>query len=259
MSFARGLVSQGEVVYALVLRETRTRFGQHKLGYVWALLEPVLMILTFWVLFSIAHRAAPYGMDLFSFIGTGIVPYLLFSNCVSRVADAISGNKAMLFYPHVMPLDLVIARCVLESVTYSLVFIVLMGVRALYLQELVVDDPLLVLIGFALATLFGTTLGLVFCALAQFSNVVDRARSPLLRPFFWLSGIFFTANSLPGGARELMLWNPVLHATEFVRDGWFPSYTAHYAQVAYPMAWILGLGVVGLSLERVVRRRIELT
>ena len=38
----RGLWLSAEVVHALVLRETRTRFGGHKLGYAWALLEPIL-------------------------------------------------------------------------------------------------------------------------------------------------------------------------------------------------------------------------
>jgi len=36
--FLRGLVVQGEVIHALILRETRTRFGAYQLGYLWALL-----------------------------------------------------------------------------------------------------------------------------------------------------------------------------------------------------------------------------
>lgn len=259
MTFVRGLVSQGEVVFALVLRETRTRFGQHQLGYIWALVEPVVMLLTFWVLFYVAHRVPPHGMDLYGFIATGLAPFLLFSNCANRVAEAINGNKAMLFYPHVQPLDLVIARCILETVTYAVVFIVLMGVRALYIQELEVDDALIVIIGFMMAALLGTTLGLVFCTLAQFSNVVDRARGPFMRPFFWVSGIFFATNDLPVAAREVLLWNPVLHATEYVRSGWFVTYNARYTDAWYVAAWILSMAFVGLSLERVVRRRIELT
>lgn len=259
MSVARGLMAQFEVVHALALRETRTRFGKHQLGYVWALLEPMLMILTFFVLFEIANRTPPEGMELFGFIGTGIIPYLLFTSSANRVAEAINGNKALLFYPHVHPLDLVFARGLLEVVTYAAIFIVLMGAGALYQQALDLDSALMVVIGFALANVLGATLGLVFCGLSQFSAVVDRVRGPLMRPLFWTSGIFFTANQLPEEARHWLLYNPVLHVTELIRDGWYPAYASNHLDVPYVVVWILALALIGLSLERVIRRRIELT
>ena len=102
-------------------------------------------------------------------------------------------------------------------------------------------------------------MGLVFCGLSQLSNVADRARGPFLRPFFWISGIFFAANSLPDEVRPALLYNPVLHPVELIRDGWYPSYAATHADIPYVLLWILGLFLVGLSLEIVVRRRIEVT
>ncbi len=258
-SFGRGLMSQLEVIHALVLRETRTRFGAHKLGYMWALLEPIMMILTWLVLFRIAHRRVPDGMDPFAFLATGVIPYYAFSNTMHRVADSIKGNKALLFYPHVRPLDLAMARVVLELVTYFTVFVVLLGANALYVEHLEISDPMKIIMGFGLASMFGASCGLVFCVLAQFSNTVDRVRGPLTRPFFWVSGIFFTAEALPDRIRHGMLYNPVLHATELVRDGWFPNYTSHHVDPTYVMQWVLGLALVGLSLERVVRRKIEVT
>src|SRR5690348_850975 len=85
-TFWHGLVIQSEVVFAVILRETRTRFGANKLGYLWALLEPSIMIGTFYTFYRIIGRASPPGMDLFSFIATGVVPYTLFTNSVVRVA-----------------------------------------------------------------------------------------------------------------------------------------------------------------------------
>ena len=40
-----------------------------------------------------------------------------------------------------------------------------------------------------------------------------------MRPLFWISGIFFAAEALPDGVRAVLLRNPVLHTTEFVRAG----------------------------------------
>jgi len=259
LKLVRGLTQQAEVVFAVVMRETRTRFGASQLGYLWALIEPTLVIFTFYLVFKVAHRAVPPGMDLFSFIATGVVPYTLFASSVTRVAAAIDSNKALLYYPQVQPLDLVLARAVLEAATFVAVFIFLLGGHALFTQRLELESPLTVVMGLAMASMLGTTLGLILCCLGEYSTAVERARGPMLRPLFWISGIFFTAEALPEGARAALLWNPLLHATELVRSGWFRSYDQHHVDVAYVAAWIGGLALTGLMLERTVRSRIEMS
>jgi capsular polysaccharide transport system permease protein len=256
-SFWHGLVVQSEVVFAVILRETRTRFGQNKLGYLWALLEPAIMIGTFYTFYRIMHRASPPGMDLFSFIATGVVPYTLFTNSVVRVAESVNGNKALLFYPQVQPLDLAIARSLLEAATFGAVYILLLGGHAIVNKRLEIDTPLLVIAGMGMSSALGSSLGLVFCCLQQYSTVAERARGPLLRPLFWMSGIFFTADSLPDNVRHVMMKNPLLHCTEMVRDGWFASYSDEHTDFSYVITWWLGLLLLGLLLERAVRKRIE--
>jgi capsular polysaccharide transport system permease protein len=259
MSFARGLVSQFEVVHALALRETRTRFGAHQLGYLWALVEPVLMVVTFIVVFMVVDREAPEGMDLFSFMTTGILPYVVFSNSLNQVANAISGNKALLFYPHVQPLDLVIARSLLELMTGAAVLIALMGSHALWSRDLHVVNPLYIVGGWFFAGMLGTVFGLVFCSLAEYSPAIERARSPLMRPMFWISGVFFTVDHVPVELRETALINPLLHCTEMFRAGFFASHDTTHVDVGYVLLWIVVVGFAGLALERNIRRRIQLT
>ena len=259
MSLRRGLAVQSTIVWALILRETRTRFGMHKLGYVWALLEPTLMILTFYVLFQIFGRIAPYDMDFFGFLTTGMIPYLLFMSCLTSVAESINGNKALLYYPHVQPLDLMIGRTLLETATYILVFLVLMFGYALVVQDVAIHDPLLVAEGMLLAALLGASCGMVWCSLGQMNYLADRIRGPLLRPMFWISGLFFALNELPTEYRNVVAKNPLIHPVEMIRDGWYSTYTAHYADPAYTLAFCLVFLFLGLALERVIRRRIELS
>ncbi len=260
MSLARGAFIQLQVVHSLVLRETRTRFGAHQLGYLWALLEPLMWIGTFWAMYTVAHRRISHGLDAVPFLATGIITYELFSKNVSRIGEAINGNKALLFYPQVQPIDLVLARVALETATLSAVFIVIMAGWGLYLGELPqAADLLQTMLGLGLSALLGATLGLFLCMLGVLSNAVERLRGPLLRPFFWISGIFFTLDDAPGQAREALLYNPVLHVVELVRAGWFASYDSPEADPFYVLGFILLFGAIGLLLERVVRRRIELT
>lgn len=260
MSWSKALLTQVEVVEALVLRETRTRFGSNQLGYLWAVIEPALWIATFYALYAIAGRQGPVGMDLISFLLTGLLPYSLFSAVTTQVSQSINGNKALLFYPQVRTLDIVAARTILECVTYASVFFLFVLAHALFVQQWpTIDDALVTVLGFALAAGTGAALGLVFCALEVLTSTAGRVRGPLLRPLFWCSGLFYTANGLPTNMRDILLYNPMLHVIEIVRDGWFPSYQARHADPAYAIAWMLCLLVLGLLLERAVRRKIEVT
>ncbi len=260
MSLARGAFIQLNVIHALVLRETRTRFGEHQLGYLWALIEPLLWIGSFWGLYTFGGRPAPHNLEVVGFLATGVLTYEIFDSNVSRIGEAINGNKPLLFYPPVQPLDLVIARASLETGTLTAVFCVIMGGTALLRGEMPhIDSLLRVMLGLGLAAGLGGTLGLFFCMLGGLSNVVDRLRGPLLRPLFWISALFYTLDDVPSDVRELMLYNPVVHVVETVRDGWFPEYNSQYADPLYVIWYILAFGLVGLLLERVVRRKLELS
>lgn len=260
MSLARGAMVQLQVIHALVLRETRTRFGAHQLGYLWAVLEPLMWVGTFGAMYMFARRRVPDDMGLVSFLVTGIITYSLFQSSAVRTGEAINGNRALLFYPQVHPLDLILARGALELVTFSTVFLVIIGGEAMFQQELPqVDNLLAVLFGLGLAALLGTSLGLVLCMLGELSGAVQRLRGPVMRPLFWISGLFFTLDDTPEEARRYLLYNPVLHVIEFVRDGWFVSYRSEAVDPTYVLAWIIGLLFLGLVLERVVRRKIELS
>lgn len=259
MSFASGLPAQADVLGALILRETRTRFGANQLGYLWAFIEPALWTLTFYAMFQVAQREAPLGMSIVGFVVTGLLPFQMFRETASRAQSAIDGNKALLFYPQVRPLDLVLARTGLEAATLTTVLIVLLGFDALVLGSAPVDDPLKLLCALCLATLLGAGLGLTVSGLSLYSTAVNRLVGPVLRPLFWISGIFFTANSLPTQIRELLLFNPVLHVIELARDALTGNYAAAHAEPGYVGMWIAAFWFLGLTLERVSRRKLEVT
>ena len=259
MNTRHGVMPQFEVISALILRETRTRFGAHQLGYLWAFIEPILWILTFHMMFTITGRSAPYGMDIVSFIATGMIPYQIFRETTERASKAVDANKALLFYPQVRPLDLVFSRAILEGLTLTTVLLVLLGFNGLVLGHWAVDDPLAVLGALTLSTLFGCGFGLVVGALSVYSPSVPKIVGPMLRPMFWISGIFFNANALPSSVRDAMLWNPMLHIVELSRGAYFSSYQAEHASIHFVCTWIISLLAVGLLLERSARRRLEVT
>ena len=72
--FGERLRTQCRVIQALIIRETRTRFGDAKLGYGWALLEPILHITLLSGVFSLLMQGRPpIGTHFFIFYFTGIM------------------------------------------------------------------------------------------------------------------------------------------------------------------------------------------
>jgi capsular polysaccharide transport system permease protein len=134
------------------------------------------------------------------------------------------------------------------------VFLVVLGIDALYFERLALDSILQILTGLFLAAGIGVGVGLIFGALGMVYPFLERVRSVMFRPLFFLSGVWFTANELPPEYREILLYNPILHCTELVRGGWFKSYDPRYAEPLYAAVWALVLISVGLSIERVARR-----
>lgn len=255
----RGALTQMQVVYAVLLRETKTRFGSNQLGYLWALLEPLLWIGTFAAFDHFFAKFSIPGMSILAFLTTGLVPFCLFRDTAARCLSAIEGNKGLLFYPQVRPLDLVIARALLEIVTQFLVMAVLLGGLAIWEGRLVIENLLETLAGLALASGLGIALGLVLCGLSVYSQNVERLFPTFLRLIFWFSAIFHPVESVPQVMREFLLFNPVVHAIELTRDGWFPGYGARHIDAWYPAMWILILMFFGLTLERMARKRLELS
>jgi len=257
MSFARGLVVQWEVLSSLVVRETRTRYGQAKLGYVWALVQAMLGIGFFLAMFALGRSNPPSGMDPVAFLATGFLGFELVTHPMDQAANSVSANAALLVYPQVRPLDLVIARVCLEAITVSVVFTIIMTANAVYLGHVHIDDLFLVLEGFLLGAWLGGSIGLCFAGIRVAWPTFDRIRPILLRPLIFVSGVFFTANGLPQALRDILVWNPVLHAVEMIRSGWFSAYESSVADPTYVITWCLAASALGLMLERTVRSRVE--
>jgi capsular polysaccharide transport system permease protein len=69
-----------------------------------------------------------------------------------------------------------------------------------------------------------------------------------------IAGMFFVITMIPTTFWPYLTWNPLLHLNEFMRDMWFASYTSPVADAGFVAECILGFLLLGLSLERFMRR-----
>jgi len=240
---------QGRVVHALILRETRTRFDRNKLGYLWALFEPMSYILVLVALFSAMGRGSPIGtdQDLPLFFLTGMIPWLFFSSTVNVTMAGIESNRALLAYPQVKPFDVLLARALLEFATLTVVFVFLLLMFAYFGIYRSIDSFLGMFAAIASLWLFALGIGCLNATIILFIPSYRQTYAVIQRPFFFASGIFFTVESLPEALRELALYNPILHGIQWFRSAYFQSYESPYLDVRYLWSFVLIFLAVGLA------------
>jgi len=246
-----------EVLSALIIRETRTQFAQQSLGYLWAFITPVAWIGLFVALFLFMGRKSPINTDIVSFLATGFLGYLtFFRRSFDQVMGGIQSNRPLMFVNRVTPTDLVLARAVLGLQTAILVFAVIMLANLLIFDNGEIQEALTVVFGFSMAWGLGASLGWLIAVLGQIWQSARQVMQIVLRPMFWISGLFYTANELPKMLADVLWYNPVFHAIEITRNGMFINYESVMATAWYPLWWIAGMVFLAQILDRIIGRRV---
>lgn len=255
-TLANNFAVMTRVIYALMLRESRTRYGKTDLGYLWALIDPTIQLIVLWILFTILQRTVPVPTTMPVFLITGILPYRFWQNCVSRGATAAQANIPLLTYPQVKVLDVVMARVLLDIATFAIVTVIfVIGLRFLYGQPFTswVRDP------FILAT---AVCGLFFMSFssAVFSSSLGRIWPVwpeifgyMSRPLYFTSGVFFTLQSLPTGFRAYASLLPTANILEWIRTGAIPGFVSTSYSAWYVVSFSMVVLFMGLFIDWILR------
>lgn len=246
----RSLAIQRRVVHALIMREVLTRYGRHNIGFLWLFIEPMIFTLAVTALWTATKAVHGSDLPIVAFAITGYSSVLLWRNMPTRTIGAVSTNLALLYHRNVQAIDIYFARLFLEIIGATTSFVFLSGFfYAIGWLELP-EDVLQVIGGWLMLAWFGMGLALLFGAWSEFSEVVEKLWHPTSYILFPLSGAAFLVDVLPQNARDAILYLPMIHGTEFLREGYFGSrINAHY-DMGYLALCNLGLTICGLILTR---------
>jgi len=244
---------QFSVIYALVFRELNSRFGRYRLGYMWALLEPLAFIGVLSGIRVLFGRSSMGGVEYPLFFASGIMPYLLFQHILISSMNAVEANRGVFNYQRVKPVDCVIARVAIEGIIYGLATCIILP--ALYLLGFTFswNDTVSYILTVALLIIFATGLGLVMSVIAPLWQESKKIVPIAIRPLFFVSGIFFVLSDMPERAKAFLLINPLLHAIELIRHSMFAEYQVGEVNVSYLFICSLVSLVLGLSVYRIYR------
>lgn len=253
MAVASPFQTQCRVIFALILREVHTMYGGTALGYLWAIITTAFGILLFWGLRSFIGMVAPHGMTILAYLGVGFMVWNTISECISRCMSAVEGNRAMLTFPQVTPLDLLISRVIVIWATEAISFFVIMAVGSLLGMPIIIQDLALFLFVLFDSALLGLGIGTILSALAVLWPTLERIVPMVMRILFFLSGIFFSVSMFANKVSSVLLLNPMMQLIELGRQSVALGYVSTLVSIDY-LCWVtLGSLTLGFLLERFVR------
>jgi capsular polysaccharide transport system permease protein len=105
--------------------------------------------------------------------------------------------------------------------------------------------------------LFAFGLGLICAVMTNLYRPFAHGWMILQRFLYFISGVFFIPLNMPAWVREPLTWNPLLQGIEWFRTGFFMRYDPPWLDKAYLVGIAFATTIVGLMLERALRRKMK--
>ncbi|MBA2649814.1 MAG: ABC transporter permease [Legionella sp.] len=233
------------IISTLIIKDIKSRFSGEKLAYCWDLINPLAWIGALIVLFSVIGKQVPIYTDIISFLIPGMLAYILFRNTIKSVMRSRKTSQSILHIQSISS-DIVIAAAALVELLNGLViFLVIVMLNYIFFDKFECNDLLIMVLGYLFAWCSGLAIGSFTAELSNLYPMVEKLLPILLRPLFWFSGVFYTANELPEWLSDLGSMNPLFQSIEMIRDGTFFCY--HSRMSIYYQPVLFFMVVLGLS------------
>jgi capsular polysaccharide transport system permease protein len=216
-----GARRQGNVIFALIFREIKSRSGQDGQGlYSLAgiMLEPafgVAILACFWYLL---RRSEIAGVHVALFLAVSYIPFSIVRRSLSSIPRSLRGSRSFYAFQNIKPFDAILARFILELVLMATGSIVLLFMLWWFLDLAINVDMglhamgvLMVMIAFSFGLslfigVYGTHFPFMFKIIQAFS-----------RGLVLLSAVMHPVSELPVQLQYYIAWNPLAHFLELMR------------------------------------------
>jgi lipopolysaccharide transport system permease protein len=232
------LLHYRQLVAVLVVRELKVRYKRSVLGLLWTMLNPLLLMVVYTVVFATIMRAPQRNFAIF--LLSGLLPWLFFSTSVLQGLNSILTNQELIrkvrLPQAVFPLSVVGSNLV----NFALSLLPLLLLMAV-LRQPFTPALLFIPIGVLVLSVFTSGVTLLFATFTVFFRDVRHLAEVLLQMLLYLSPIFYDLQMLGERSewwfrafRVFLRLNPLAYLVPLVRDPVF------YGRLP-------GLQVVGLA------------
>jgi lipopolysaccharide transport system permease protein len=229
--------------------------SQSYLGILWLVLDPLLYLVIFYLLFEVVMQRG--GPGFVSFMLSGLVFWRWFDTCVKRAASSIKGNVGIINQVYVPKLMFPVIEIVATTCRFGFVLALFLIFIVLYRQTVThywLALPVILLVQMLLISAVGIICALVVPFFPDLRKLLDN----VLMFFFFMSGILFDISKLSPEIQQYLWLNPMatmLHQYRaiFLGDHW-PDWLA-LGIVALVSVVVLAIALyVGSKLDMIYPR-----
>ena len=217
------LFQNRQLIWKLAKNDFKTRYAGSYLGIVWAFVQPIITVLLYWFVFTVAlpSRAVAVKGDIeipyILWLIAGIVPWFFFSEALSNGTNALLEYnylvKKVVFKISILPIIKIISALFVHG--FFLLFTI--GLFACYGYY---PDLYTLQIIYYSACMFIFVLGLCYitCSIIIFFRDLGQIISIALQVGIWATPILWNITTLPPRLRIVFKLNPMNYIVEGYRD-----------------------------------------
>ena len=218
INFITHIYSNRYLVYELTRRDFKQKYVSNVLGLAWAILDPLAMMVIFWLIFGLGFRSGrDTGVPFIAYLITGLMAYQCFQGALSQATGSIKAYSFLLrkvdFRVSIIPLVKIFS----EFFVHFIVVIVMIAI--LLLNGIYPTFYWLQFFYYMFA------MGILLLGLSWFSSAVSlffpdiqNIIGILLRFFFYLTPIFWNIEIMPKKILWLLKLNPMYYIVNGYRD-----------------------------------------
>jgi len=207
-----------KILPPLLLRDLKERYAGSVLGIFWAFLQPLLLVLLYWLVFAqilkIRIPSDTGDIPFIAFLLSGLLPWFAFQDGVMRGASSILDRrhivKKVIIPSDVFPLSAVISSFIhygIGILFFLVGFFIWKGTIS-YQQILLIPAILF------LQVLFASGLAILFASLAVYVRDILQVLSFAFQLIFYTSTILYPLSAVPESLRLIILLNPITSLSE---------------------------------------------
>ncbi len=205
-----------ELLYFLVWRDIKVRYKQTLLGIMWVVLQPLISMTIFAVLFGYLLQVPSGDVPYPVFVFAGLLPWNYFSSALTRSSTSLVNNAHLItkvYFPRlIIPISGVLSGLVDFSISFLvfLVFMALFGVRP---TLAIVYLPVFIFLAMATALGFGLWLGALNVRYRDVNYLIPFT----VQMWMYLTPVVYATTFIPERFRWLLSLNPMTGVVEGFR------------------------------------------
>ncbi|MBT8113686.1 MAG: ABC transporter permease [Gammaproteobacteria bacterium] len=206
-----------DLFFFLIWRDIKALYAQTILGFSWAILNPLIQIVIFTIIFGKVAKVPTDGIPYVLFSSVAIIPWAYMSDAMMKSSASLVSGQAMLgkiYFPRlIFPITPVLAKLVDFGISLLLLIAIAVYYQVPLTWNLIFLPFLLILM-----MMIPTAIGMWLSALAIRYRDVKFAMPFVLRMLIYTAPILYSASSIPESYRLLYSINPLVGVIEGFRS-----------------------------------------